>query len=115
VWTDRTEGLPHAPTYCSARRSRGVSDFDGPRSGKYNEEVRLYAFDILALDGDDLRKLPLSIRKQHPARLLKLRPNGIFVAPFEQGEIGPDLFMAACNMGLDPRTSNDLIEQNISA
>src|SRR6201984_2743147 len=25
----------------------------------------------------------------------------IFVAPFEQGEIGPDLFRAACNMGLE--------------
>jgi hypothetical protein len=29
------------------------------------------------------------------------RPDGIFVAPFEQGEIGPDLFRAACNMGLE--------------
>ena len=27
--------------------------------------------------------------------------DGIFVAPFEQGEIGPDLFCAACNMGLE--------------
>jgi hypothetical protein len=25
----------------------------------------------------------------------------IFVAPFEQGEIGPALFRAACNMGLE--------------
>jgi bifunctional non-homologous end joining protein LigD len=25
----------------------------------------------------------------------------IFVAPFEQGEIGPDLFRAACGMGLE--------------
>ena len=29
------------------------------------------------------------------------RPDGIFVAPFEQGEIGPDLFRAACQMGLE--------------
>ena len=29
------------------------------------------------------------------------RPDGIFVAPFEQGEIGPDLFRAACGMGLE--------------
>jgi ATP-dependent DNA ligase len=30
------------------------------------------------------------------------RPSGrYFVAPFEQGEIGPDLFKAACNMGLE--------------
>jgi len=47
------------------------------------------AFDILALDGDDLRGLPLSIRKTNLARLLARRPDGIFVAPFEQGEIGP--------------------------
>lgn len=26
---------------------------------------------------------------------------GIFVAPFERGEIGPDLFRAACNFGLE--------------
>ena len=32
---------------------------------------------------------------------LARRPDGIFVAPFEQGEIGPDLFRAACNMGLE--------------
>ena len=24
-----------------------------------------------------------------------------FISPFEQGEIGPDLFRAACNMGLE--------------
>jgi bifunctional non-homologous end joining protein LigD len=29
------------------------------------------------------------------------RPDGIFVAPYEQGEIGPDLFRAACTMGLE--------------
>ena len=32
---------------------------------------------------------------------LSARPEGIFVAPFEQGEIGPDLFRAACKMGLE--------------
>jgi bifunctional non-homologous end joining protein LigD len=26
---------------------------------------------------------------------------GIFIAQFEQGEIGPNLFRAACNMGLE--------------
>ena len=56
--------------------------------------------DILALDGADLRKMPLSMRKANLSRLLARRPEGIFVAPFEQGEIGPDLFRAACNFGL---------------
>jgi hypothetical protein len=40
------------------------------------------------------------MRKPNLARLLARRPDGIFAAPYEQGEIGPDLFEAACNMGL---------------
>jgi bifunctional non-homologous end joining protein LigD len=79
----------------------GVSDFDGLHSKKHDDEVQLYAFDCLALDGDDLRKLPLSMRKTNLARLLTRRPDGIFVAPFEQGEIGPDLFRKACEFGLE--------------
>jgi bifunctional non-homologous end joining protein LigD len=78
----------------------GVSDFDALHSGKHNEEVQLYAFDMLAGDGEDMRSLPLSMRKVNLAQLLARRTDGIFVAPFEQGEIGPDLFRAACNMGL---------------
>ena len=50
-------------------------------SRQNNDEVQLYAFDILALDGEDLRSLPLSMRKTNLARLLARRPDGIFVAP----------------------------------
>jgi ATP-dependent DNA ligase len=38
------------------------------------------------------------MRKTDLVRLLAHRPDG---APFEQGEIGPDLFRAACRMGLE--------------
>jgi ATP-dependent DNA ligase len=83
----------------------GIPDFNALHSRQHEEEVQLYAFDIMALDGEDLRRLPLSLRKTNPARLLARRPDGIFVAPFEQGEIGPDLFRAACNMGLEGMVS----------
>jgi bifunctional non-homologous end joining protein LigD len=79
----------------------GIADFNALHSRQHDDEVQLYAFDILALDGEDLRSLPLSMRKTNLARLLARRPDGIFVAPFEQGEIGPDLFRAACRMGLE--------------
>jgi ATP-dependent DNA ligase len=79
----------------------GISDFDGLMSRQSDDEVQLYAFDILALDGDDLRKLPLHLRKTNLQRLLARRADGIHMAPFEQGEIGPDLFKAACNMMLE--------------
>ena len=79
----------------------GASDFDGLQSGKHDTEVQLYAFDCLALDGDDLPKLPLSLRKTNLARLLARRPDGIFVAPFERAETGPDLFRKVCEFGPD--------------
>jgi bifunctional non-homologous end joining protein LigD len=83
----------------------GIADFNALHSRKHNHEVQLYAFDILALDGEDLRGLPLSVRKSNLARLLARRPDGIFVAPFETGKIGTDLFRAACNMGLEGMVS----------
>jgi hypothetical protein len=46
-------------------------------------------FLALALDEHELRSL------------LARRPDGIFVAPFEQGEIGPNLFRKACKFGLE--------------
>ncbi len=79
----------------------GISDFNGLHSRKHDDEVQLYAFDVLALEGEDLRKLPLHLRKNNLARLLARRPEGIFVSEFEQGEIGPDLFRVACNFGLE--------------
>jgi len=79
----------------------GTSDFNGLHSHNYDDEVQFYAFDILVSEGEDLRKLPLSMRKTNLARLLARHVNGIFPADFEQGEIGPDLFRHARLMGLE--------------
>ena len=79
----------------------GVSDFNALHSNRQNAEVQLCAFDVLAIGGEDLRALPLSTRKTNLERLLRGRPDGIFVSPFEVGAIGPDLFRAACRMGLE--------------
>ena len=79
----------------------GRSDFNGLHSRRHDDEVQFYAFDMLVSDGDDLRKLPLGLRKNNLARLLARRIDGIFVSDFEQGEIGPDLFRHACLLGLE--------------
>jgi bifunctional non-homologous end joining protein LigD len=79
----------------------GIADFNALHSRKHDHEVQFCAFDILAESDDDLRKLPLSMRKANLERLLARRPEGIFINPFERGEIGPDLFRAACRMGLE--------------
>ena len=57
----------------------GISDFNALHSGKHNEEVQLCAFDVLAMDGHDLRRLPLSMRKANLARLLRSLPEGMIV------------------------------------
>jgi bifunctional non-homologous end joining protein LigD len=79
----------------------GISDFDGLHSRKHEDEVQFYAFDMLVSDGEDIRKLPLSMRKTNLSRLLARRVDGIFLSDFEQGEIGPDLYRHACLMGLE--------------
>jgi bifunctional non-homologous end joining protein LigD len=79
----------------------GVSDFNALHSGKHNGEVQLCAFDVLAIGGEDVQALPLSMRKTNLERLLRGRPDGIFINPFETGAIGPDLFRKACEFGLE--------------
>jgi bifunctional non-homologous end joining protein LigD len=83
----------------------GISDFNALHAGKHNAEAQLCAFDVLAIDGEDLRSLPLSMRKTNLERLLRGRPDGIFINPFETGAIGPDLFRAACDLGLEGMVS----------
>jgi bifunctional non-homologous end joining protein LigD len=80
---------------------QGISDFDALHSNRHNEEAQLYAFDLVAMGGEDLRDAPLLDRKGKLDKLLRGRAQGIFVAPFERGEIGPDLFTAACRMRLE--------------
>jgi bifunctional non-homologous end joining protein LigD len=41
----------------------GISDFNALHSRKHDAEVQLYAFDILSLEGEDLRLIPLHLRK----------------------------------------------------
>src|SRR6201993_2765169 len=46
----------------------GISDFDALHSGRHNEQVQLCAFDVLAMDGDDLRDFTtckLSLWRSH--------------------------------------------------
>ncbi len=61
----------------------------------------MYAFDVLHLDGEALRPLPLVERK---ARLLSLLPDGPAALRYSdhlEGPDGPSLFRHACRMGLE--------------
>jgi bifunctional non-homologous end joining protein LigD len=75
----------------------GRSYFNSLHPRRHDDEAQFYAFEMLVSDGEDLRKLPLTMRKTNLAR----RVDGIFLSDFERGEIGPDLFRHACLMGLE--------------
>jgi ATP-dependent DNA ligase len=70
----------------------GISDFNGLHSRQHDDEVQLYAFDILALDSDDLRKLPLHLRKTNLARLLARRPRAFSSATLNKARLAPTCF-----------------------
>jgi bifunctional non-homologous end joining protein LigD len=79
-------------------RPDGVSDFDALASRKHDKQAMLYAFDLLGGEGEDLRSLPLGIRKVGLAQPLSNPVDGIFIAEYEQGDIGDVLFKVACNI-----------------
>ena len=49
----------------------GRGDFNGLHSRRHDVEVQFYAFDMLVADGENIRKLPLSMRQS--ADLLRFR------------------------------------------
>jgi bifunctional non-homologous end joining protein LigD len=68
----------------------------------------LYAFDLLELNGTDLRKEPLEVRKATLASILrKARPGVRMNEHFEHTE-GDVVFQHACKMGLEGIVSKRL-------
>ena len=63
-------------------------------------DVFLYAFDLIELNGDDLRRDPLQVRKATLASIVaKARP-GIRFNEHIEGD-GPTVFAHACKLGLE--------------
>jgi bifunctional non-homologous end joining protein LigD len=76
----------------------GLAIFDKLHSRAYDDQVILYAFDLLELDGEDLRPLPLEERKARLAKLLVKAPAGIQYSEHLEGD-GAAIFAHACRLG----------------
>jgi bifunctional non-homologous end joining protein LigD len=85
----------------------GVAVFDALHRRGTVSEAMLYAFDLLELDGEDLRALPLGDRKNRLARLLGKRRIGIVLSEHID-EDGATIFEQACKMGLEGIVSKRL-------
>jgi bifunctional non-homologous end joining protein LigD len=85
----------------------GVAVFDALNRRGTVTEAMLYAFDLLELDGADLRALPLGNRKKRLARLLGGRRLGIVLSDHTDDN-GATIFRQACRMGLEGIVSKRL-------
>ncbi len=79
----------------------GLADFDRLMSRTHDTEVRLLAFDLLAVDGVDIRSEPLRARKARLAKLLAKSPDAIQLVEHLNGEVGPAMFEHACKLGAE--------------
>jgi len=93
---------PDAVLDCKAicQDEQGRADFDRLHSRCFEDEATACAFDLLKLDGDDLRRQPLSERKAALRKLLKRSNVGIqYVAHCDLD--GEEAFQAAGEWQLD--------------
>jgi bifunctional non-homologous end joining protein LigD len=117
-WTDRYPAIAAAATKLRAKSftldgeavvtgEDGVAVFDALHRRHRAADAMLYAFDLLELNGRDLRPLPLGDRKAKLARLLARAPAGI-VFNEHTDEDGAVVFRHACKLGLEGIVSKRL-------
>jgi bifunctional non-homologous end joining protein LigD len=78
----------------------GVPSFDRIRYRRHDADVFLYAFDLIELNGDDLRRDPLEVRKATLASVLAKPALGLRLNEHIEAD-GPTVFAHACKMGLE--------------
>ena len=78
----------------------GVTSFDHIRYRRNDSDVFLFAFDLIELNGDDLRRDPLDVRKATLRSVLTKVGHGIRWNEHIEGD-GATIFRHACKLGLE--------------
>jgi bifunctional non-homologous end joining protein LigD len=113
-WTDRVPLIAEALARLRVKsvtldgegvvcRPDGVSDFDKLRAavGRLcSRDAFLYAFDLLEIDGEDLRRYEWHVRRATLRSLIKRAGPGIRLSEHLDGD-GAAAFQHACRMGLE--------------
>jgi bifunctional non-homologous end joining protein LigD len=79
----------------------GRPSFDRIRYRRHDASVFLYAFDLIELNGDDLRRDPLEVRKATLASVLSKTGPGLRLNEHLEHEDGEVVFRHACKLGLE--------------
>jgi bifunctional non-homologous end joining protein LigD len=87
---------------------RGLARFDVLRHRSNEANAFLYAFDLLELDGADLRREPIEVRKATLASILRKSRYGVRLNEHLEHDCGLTVFQHACKMGLEGIVSKRL-------
>jgi ATP-dependent DNA ligase len=82
-------------------RPDGMSDFDRLHSRRHDDEVQLLGFDLLELEGLDVRTWQLGRRKAALANLLRPSHDGIQYIEHIEADDGATVFEHACKLGFE--------------
>ena len=80
--------------------AKGVAQFEMLRGREHDSEVFLYAFDLLEVNGKDLRADPIEERKRALTTLLRRSGPGLRLNGHLEAD-GQVIFPHACRMGLE--------------
>jgi bifunctional non-homologous end joining protein LigD len=78
----------------------GVASFDRIRYRRHDGDAFLYAFDLIELNGGDMRRDSLEVRKATLRSMLAKAGLGLRFNEHLEGD-GPTVFAHACKMGLE--------------
>ncbi len=79
----------------------GLAVFERLRGRRHDASVFLYAFDLIELNGTDLRREPLQVRKATLASVLVKAGPGIRFNEHLEYDDGETVFRHACKLGLE--------------
>jgi bifunctional non-homologous end joining protein LigD len=85
----------------------GLPVFDLLRYRQHDRAAVLCAFDLIELDGEDLRRSPFEHRKRDLAKLLRQKTDGITLNVHYEGD-GAAIYKAACTLGCEGIVSKRL-------
>jgi bifunctional non-homologous end joining protein LigD len=86
---------------------RGLAVFDLIRHQRHGKDAVLIAFDLIELEGEDLRRTPIEQRKRKLAKLVRGPHPGIVLNEVFEG-VGDILFEHACKLGCEGIVSKRL-------
>jgi bifunctional non-homologous end joining protein LigD len=87
--------------------ARGLAVFDLIRRQRHSSDAVLISFDLIELEGEDLRGSPIEYRKRKLATLVRGPHPGIVLNEFFEGD-GEILFEHACKLGCEGIVSKRL-------